>query len=173
MYLPPDKRKSVTSIPYKVPKRMAQDVLEQTLDIFELYREGQYSVRELSKIYGVCFSTLRDRFRNLFGLNYTDYRSGEGTVYNILREHIDALSHGKHKKDCLLWFEKNKERLLELSFQDSNSDRTKLYSGKRLDRDSQSQCRGNSDISSSPYLGDSKYSPSMYSEDGDSVYLHQ
>ena len=165
-------KKSKQHPPHKIPKRMSTSTIEQTLDLFELYREGKYSVRELSRNYNISFSTLRDRFRNLFGINYTDYRSGEGTVYNILREHIDALSEGKHKTDCLEWFERNKERLLKMSYEDSNSDRTKLYTGKRLDRESQALCRGASDVASSPYLGDNKYSPSIDLENGDTMYLH-
>ena len=165
-------KKSKRHPPHKIPKRMSTATIEQTLDLFELYREGKYSVRELSRNYNISFSTLRDRFRNLFGINYTDYRSGEGTVYNILREHIDALSEGKHKTDCLEWFERNKERLLEMSYEDSNSDRTKLYTGKRLDRESQALCRGTSDVASSPFLGDESLAPVMEDYDGSRVSLH-
>lgn len=157
--------------PIRVPKRMSEEVIQQTLNLFRIYREGRYSVRELGRIYNISFSTLRDRFRNLMGIDYVSYRSGEGSTYAMIKEHIDLLPDGRHKATCIKWLEDNRVKLLNLSYEEQKQKQSKLYTRRRLDRESVANCRMPTDVSSSPFLGDSSYAPAIF-ENGKYFTLH-
>ena len=157
--------------PIRKPKRMTQETIDQTVNLFRIYREGKHSVRELGRIYNISFSTLRDRFRNLFGVDYASYRSGEGSTYAMIQEHIGMLPDGRHKIQCLKWAEENRVKLLNLSYEEQTARKSRLYTSRRLDRETMANCRMPHDIASSPFLSDESYSPAIL-EDDEYIYLH-
>lgn len=156
----------------RMPQKLKPKAIEQTEKLFQIYKQGKYSVRALAQMHGIPFTTLRDRFRMVFGLDYTRYRAGEGTLYYVVQESIANLP--KHrttdKEKCLKWLAENKEYLINMAYQDQTSHKPRVFTRGRMDSDTRYGYQAPQDIAS--WAGDDKYSPYL-EEEGEQIYLHQ
>lgn len=147
-------------------KVATERTLTETSRLFEEFQDGESSVRQLAAKYGIPFTTLRDRFRRMFGDTYRYARGNEGTIVAIIREYLTSLT-GRDKEIVQAWWDANKGRIQERAFDDRLQDRARLYTGDKENRDSIYMCRLNTDLAQSPYLADSRYEP-RYEEEEDS-----
>lgn len=162
--------------PFNMPKNggsfLSPEIESQTTRLFSLYKQGNHSVRELARINDIPFSTLRDRFRSRYGIDYTNYRAGEGTLNQVIQESINSLPRNSAEyKAAKEWFEGNRQSLLALAKVSQDNKDTRLYTNSRINRDIYANCRLQHDIAASPFIGSSKYAPYI-EENGERIYLH-
>jgi hypothetical protein len=138
------------SIPVNGPSELVVPT-DETKSLFAAFRHGNNSVRNLARLHGIPFETLRDRFRRSYGGNYRLYRGGEGTLMGVIREHL-AKVPDKHRDKVEKWFAQNKAKLQDTVLEDNLSGRTRLFTGARMDRDTRSLCRLDFDLADSPFL---------------------
>lgn len=139
-----------------------------TQQLFEEFQSGGTSVRGLSRKYKIPFTTLRDRFRRQIGQNYRLRSGKEGTITSIVREHLDILRKSppsRSRDAAFAWFEANRESIYEQAYQDNLSGESRLYTAAKIQRDTDSLCRLDFDLASSPFLEDSRYSPEYYDDE--------
>lgn len=149
-------------------KKTKEEIKTQTEMLFEIYKLGGVSVRNLAERYGIPWTTLRDRFKNKYGKIYTKYRADEGTVHGIIKEHMSKLK-GEQLKEVTEWYKEHKQELLLMSLDDQlNPNSTKIYTEHRMDTETKAQCRLPYSLGDSPYLT-GKYEPTIDGEeiDGD------
>lgn len=115
---------------------MRSENMERTKELFQLYQQGEYSVRELSRMTGIPFTTLRDRFRRLFGDDYTFRAGGEGTIHHVVREYLcDPSLTPEQQEEVRLWYETHQDFLLQQSYHDQKNNATRIYSNAKVERD--------------------------------------
>lgn len=140
---------------------MSDESLNKTEEIFKKFMIGGYSIRTLGKMYGIPWTTLRDRFRRLYGNDYTYRSGGEGSIHNVIAEYLEDESLTEEEREKIRdWYEENQDYLLTLSYQDQKKDKTKLYTENKLYRDSAYQISLQEDISSR-VTKDERYSPQI------------
>ena len=116
---------------------MSKESLSKTKEIFKKFMLGGYSIRTLGKLYGIPWTTLRDRFRRLYGDDYTYRSGGEGSIHHIITEYLDSdVISDKNKEEIEKWYEDNQDFLLTLSYTDKKEGRVSLYTENKLYRDS-------------------------------------
>lgn len=109
-----------------------------TEELFELYLKGDFSVRELGRISGIPWTTLRDRFSRQYGKDYAERRGGEGTIHGVLKEYLnDNNLSAKQSEEVKNWYNQNKDYLIELAYEDRKKKVAKLYSDHKILKDSE------------------------------------
>ena len=152
--------------------KLSIETLKQTDRLFALYREGNHSVREIARINNIPFTTLRDRFRSRYGIYYTNYRAGEGTLNQVVLEILSTIPKtSRSYREARRWVISNKTKLQGLARASQHERGTRLYTNARIKRDTYINCCSSQDLASSPYLGTLKYAPCI-EEDGELIYLH-
>lgn len=104
---------------------------------FQMYLQG-YSLRNLTKRFGVPKSTLSVRFKKHFGVNYTQLRNDHG-VLPILKEYMfdtDLLSDRDRAK-VKRWYNENVDKIM---LSDLNNRSNTLLTNKQLDRLTFAEC---------------------------------
>lgn len=138
---------------------MDDEKLEQTKNIFRQFMRGGYSIRRLGQIHNIPWTTLRDRFKRIYGQDYTCRSGGEGSIHNIIKEYLNWEQLEESERDYLEnWYENNIDFLLEESYNDQSNNDIRYYTENKLYRDSCYQISLREDISSK-VIKDERYSP--------------
>lgn len=129
---------------------LKKEIKELTEKLFCEFIESDISVRELARRNNIPFTTLRDRFKVVKGLDYMTYKGGEGTIHKIILESIKSMPY-KQRVPLLKWYSENKNELLIASRYDNKRGK-KFYSNEKENKDSRNYCFLPFNLSDSPFL---------------------
>lgn len=140
---------------------MSPEELKKTEKIFKVFMKYGYSIRKLGKLYNIPWTTLRDRFKRLYGKDYLNRSGGEGTLHNIVQEYLEWNNlTDEQRQEILDWYQNQQDNLLEQSYFDQKNKKAKLYTEGKLDRDLFYQISLREDISSK-VIKDERFSPTI------------
>jgi hypothetical protein len=131
-----------------------------TMKLFEEFRNGD-SVRAIARKYSIPFETLRDRFKRYIGVDYNNYKGGEGTITAVLKEYLSDYSEATiigHKLREWLEIRDNLDRLTKANYKIKKTKKY-VYTQQKIIRDEYYQLKTKSDLRDSPFLTEEKMYP--------------